>query len=166
MSRFDVYILIFICVSILLAFASCGNPESDINTLTEKDFSVNPDLRADPGGVVLKTFLENPGSLPEKNDTGVIGRDIIRVTYASTVSHTFCWNDGDHNAKHLMTMNDINGIEVVRVISNGGCVTEVIEPGDYDIYLHHDGRSDRSMPLLLERQEAEYNKLKTTISSL
>lgn len=166
MSRIDVYILIFICVSMLLAFASCSDHVPGKNALTEKDFSNDPGLRADPRGVVLKTVLENPGSTAEKDDTGVIGRDIIRLTYSSTTNHTFCWEDKDREARHLMTLNDINGIELVRVISNGECVTEVIEPGDYDIYLHHDGRNDRSLPILLERHEDNSPELKTTISSL
>ena len=54
-----------------------------------------------------------------------------------------------------MTLNDINGIEIIRVVSNGDCATEIIEPGDYDIILHHDGRIDKTYKIFLERQYDE-----------
>ncbi|MGI9534678.1 MAG: pentapeptide repeat-containing protein, partial [Thermodesulfobacteriota bacterium] len=99
--------------------------------LTENDFSNNPELRADPRGRLLTTFLEHPDSSTEENDTGVHGRDIIPLTYAVTTSHTFCWKDEDQEAKHFMTLNDINSIEIIRILVNGDCASEIIEPGDY-----------------------------------
>ena len=151
-------VFVLLCSLSLFAFTSCSEDKKGISiknseAFTENDFFHNSELRADLRSGVIAMFLEHPNSSVKDNDTGVLGRDIIPITYSMTTSHTFCWEDEDQEAKHLMTMNDINGIEIIRLVSNGECVTEIIEPGDYDIILHHDGRKDRTYKIFLERQE-------------
>ena len=166
MSKLDYYTFIFLCLFLLVAFSSCKDKGGagflqKTDSLTEIDFFNDPNLRVDPGGVVIATFLEHPNSSVEQKDTGVLGRDVIPLTYSLTTNNTFCWVDEDRDAKHLMTLNDINGIEIIRVLANGDCVTEVIEPGEYDMTLHHDGRTENTFTIHLERQDNKVQSIKT-----
>lgn len=168
MSRSDKYLFIFLCFFMVLANTSCKDRGSDSlrqQLLTESDFLNNPGLRADLSGGVLETFLEHPESSADKSDSGVRGRDVIPLTYGTTTSHTFCWEDQDKDSRHFMTLNDINGIEIIRVLANDDCVTEIIHNGDYDMILHHDGRINKTFAIFIERQETEPENFQTLIKT-
>lgn len=157
MKRLDIYTIMFLSIFIVFAFVSCNDDNQTVNkqALTENDFFNDPNLRANPEEGVLITFLENPMSESEENDTGQIGEDIIPITYANTTNQTFCWEDDDQEAEHFMTLIDIEGIEVLSVVVNGDCVTQTIEAGDYEIHLNHDGRIEDTLPIFLINQEVD-----------
>jgi len=110
--------------------------------LTENDFVKDPSLFAVPEAGVVATFLENPNSTFELNDTGPIGIDIIPFKYASGMNQTFCWQDDNRESRHSMTLVDSSGAEVLRVEANGDCVTQFINEGNYEMRIQHDDSGD------------------------
>ena len=101
---------------------------------------------ADPERGVVVNLLESAGYAPAEQDTGDVGSDAIPYEYTSAVTNTFCWDDDDLDAAHVMTLVDRAGAEILRLQPNGACVTAIIEPGDYSLRLVHDGRSRRRSP--------------------
>lgn len=86
--------------------------------------------------------------IPER-DTGEVGTDIVPYRYNQTFEHTFCWEDEDQAAEHFMTLIDVEGVEVLKVEVNGDCVTEIIEKGNYQMLLHHDGKTEDTIPVFV-----------------
>jgi Pentapeptide repeats (8 copies) len=146
------------------AIGGCNNNNGEqggTRALTENDFSEDTSIsaRADRG-VVVK-FLEPPGGDQPESDTGEVGIDLIPYRYNQTFEHTICWEDDDPGAAHFMTLVDSSGEEVLMLGVNGDCVTEIIEEGNYEMRLHHDGASGDTHPIfiqpLLGDQEARNN---------
>ncbi len=48
-----------------------------------------------------------------------------------------------------MILKNTDGEEVLRALANGGCVTELIEAGDYEVVLTHGGHVDEIVPVFL-----------------
>ncbi len=155
------FVLLFGFIS-LGAIGGCNNNGGDTNNkqaLTENDFSEDASLSARPGGGVVVDFLEPPGGEKPERDTGDVGTDIVPYRYNQTTEHTFCWEDDDPGAAHFMTLVDSDGEEVLTIEVNGDCVTQVIEKGNYEMRLHHDGVSEETLAIfiqpLVEEQVAE-----------
>ena len=92
-------------------------------------------MAADPERGVVVNLLESAGSTPPEQDTGDVGSDVIPYEYGTTVTHTFCWDDDDLEAAHVMTLHDGAGAEILRLQPNGACVAATIEPGAYSLHL-------------------------------
>ena len=146
-------------ISLLLVFlitgfflVSCDNDSNDdsIRVLTEDDFAEDLILSADPSGGVIVTFLEHPDDAQNENQTGEAGVDIIPIRYNDTASHTFCWEDSNEESEHFMTLNRISGEEILKVEANGNCVTQIIEPGIYELLFNHDGNIENTFPVFIQ----------------
>lgn len=143
---------------------ACDNDNSDapfdfpetIRALSENDFINDENAFAVPEDGVVVTLLEHPEA-DHENDTGEQGVDIIPIKYISDTNHTYCWEDGNDEASHFMTLNDLEGNEVLMVFVNEGCVTEFVESGEYEIHVHHDGNSEEIFPIFL-RPDNEVNE--------
>jgi hypothetical protein len=147
--------LLFISILIITAgsFIGCdndggGGSSQDARVLTENDFSNDPTLRADPEKRLIVMFLEHPDSEKPENDTGGIGDDRIPYKHKRAVSHTFCWEDDDADARHLMVLEDSERNEILK-LDVGDCVTEVIVAGDYEMTIHHDGRIEKTHSIFI-----------------
>ncbi len=136
---------------LVTAVISCddNNNENNTQALTEIDFANDPSLRADGNSDVVVDLLEPPNSGVSENDTGTVGEDIIPINYSVTQSQTICWEDDDAQAMHMMELRDAGGNEVLTVEVNTGCVTQVIEAGDYVMAFMHDGRSNDTLPIFI-----------------
>jgi len=148
-----VFILLFGFIS-LGAIGGCNNnggggSSQDARALTERDFFNNPGLSANPEDGVVVTFLEHPDFEEPDNDTGEMGSDVIPHKYTRTLNHTFCWEDNNVDSKHFMILRNSDGEEVLRALANGGCVTERIEAGDYEIVLTHGEHVEEIEPVFL-----------------
>ena len=159
-----------------VSFIGCNNggggaSSQDARALTERDFFNNPNLLANPEKGVVVVFLE-PTEAPEvDNLTGELGFDVIPHRYTRTLNHTICWEDDNVDSKHFMILQNSDGEEVLRVEANGGCVTVVIEPGDYVMVLNHGGHNDKIDPIFLiptleeeqvtKRDEFDQKEIKT-----
>ncbi len=167
------FILLFGFIS-LGAIGGCNNNgggQDGTRALTENDFVNDPTKFANAEKGVVVTFLEHPGSEEPENDTGEIGNDVIPFKYKSTLNHTICWEDDNVDSKHFMILLNSDGKEVLRVEANGGCVTEVIEAGDYKMVLTHGGHDDDIDPVFLtpapedeqvtKRDEFDQKEIKT-----
>ncbi|MGH7909334.1 MAG: pentapeptide repeat-containing protein, partial [Thermodesulfobacteriota bacterium] len=155
-------ILVFTALS-FIAYDNKGEGASSEApaALTENDFSADPVVVATPGEGVVITFLEPPSSKDEKSDTGEIGTDIIPFKYTKTLSQTFCWQDDNEEAEHFMTLVDSNGAEALSVNANGGCITGLIEAGDYEMRIQHDGKSEDRYAIFVIPGEGDEVSLKT-----
>jgi hypothetical protein len=125
------------------AVGGCSNNDGGQDSsraITENDFAEDSSLSALAGGGVVVHFLEPPGdSQTAQRDTGGTGDDVIPIRYNQTSEHTLCWEDDNEEASHFMTLVDSVGQEVLSVGANGDCVTQIIERGNYEMRLHHDG---------------------------
>jgi hypothetical protein len=121
----------------------------DARALTENDFVNDPDLFANPQEGVVALFLEHPDSEEPDNDTGNVGNDAIPYRYTQALNHTFCFTDDNDGSEHFMILQNTDGVEVMRALANGGCVTERIEAGDYNIILSHGGHVEEINPVFL-----------------
>jgi len=121
-----------------------GGSSQDTQALTERDFSNNPNLSANPENGVVVDFLESTDASEEENLTGEVGFDEIPYRYTRTLNHTICWEDDDGDAEHFMELVDSEGNEILRIDVNGECVTVVIEAGDYVMIIHHDGKKEKT----------------------
>jgi len=156
MFRFKHLFLLIFSFTLAIGVISCNdeNVQTEINRVfTENDFGEDETLTADPEIHLVVNFLEHPESEGHENDTGKIGNDIVPLTYSRTLEHTYCWEDENIEAKHFMTLNDVDGFEILRVEANGECITEIIEAGNYDLILHHDGKSDETFPIFLHNED-------------
>lgn len=146
-------------VLLLLGFVSIGaiggcsnndGSQGSTRALTENDFSEDPSLSAKADRGIAVTFLEHPDSEKPERDTDGVGIDIIPYKYKRALGNTFCWEYEDEGAEHFMTLVDSNAVEVLMVEANGDCVTEVIEEGDYEMRIHHDGRTEDSIGVFIQ----------------
>jgi|GEM_PF-1421242 len=145
-------LIVFVLI-IGLSFVGCdddGDESSqDARALTERDFFNNPDLFANPEEGVVVVFLE-PGDAPEADNlTGGLGFDVIPHRYTRPLNHTYCFEDDNDESAHFMSLLNSDGEEVLRAPANGDCVTEVIEPGDYQMVLTHGEHVDQIDPVFL-----------------
>ena len=135
----------------IISFGAIGgcnnNGQGTADPLTENDFIANTELSADPERGIVVQFLESPNSEAPQNDSGTTGVDEFPLEYERTVEHEFCWEDDNIDAAHFMVLLNSAGDQVLRVDVNGDCVTEVIEPGEYTMSLHHDGKSNASQTI-------------------
>jgi len=158
------FVLLIAVVFILPLFIlSCDDNNSGNNNsmaLTENDFAQDLGMRADPESGVVATFLEPPESEMTLNDTDEIGVDKVPYTYSQTLEHTFCWQDDDLEAEHLLELKDSSGATVHSVVANGECVTSVVEPGEYEAVLTHDGREETTHPIFMVPQNIDANQSK------
>jgi len=137
-----------------LSFVGCdddgGGSSQDSRALTERDFFYNPKLFANPEEGVVVVFLE-PGDAPEADNlTGELGFDVIPYKYTQTLNNTYCFEDDNDESTHFMILLNSDGEEVLRAPANGDCVTEVIEPGDYQMVLTHGEHVDEIEPIFLK----------------
>lgn len=135
------------------AIGGCSNNGGDNNNtqvLTENDFSESSSISAKADGGVVVNFLEPPGGEKPERDTGDVGTDIVPYRYNQTVENTFCWEDDDPGAAHFMTLVDSGEEEVLMLEVNGDCKTQVIEKGNYQMRLHHDGMSEDTHPIFIQ----------------
>ncbi len=144
------FVLLFGFVS-LGAIGGCNNNggQNGTRALTENDFSEDSSLFAEADEEIIVDFLEPSNADKPEMDTGETGIDVIPYTYTETLSNTFCWEDEDLGAEHFMTLVDSEGAEVLMVEANGVCATALIEEGDYEIRIHHDGRSEDSLAIFI-----------------
>ena len=134
--------------------------------LTEKDFVNDPSLFAVPEAGVVATFLENPNSTFDLNDTGTIGMDIIPFKYTSGMNQTFCWQDDNKESGHVMTLVDSNSAEVLRVQANGDCVTQFMSEGSYEMHIQHDDSGDEVFAIIFSFPEGDAgNSFETVLST-
>ena len=149
--------LLISTILLLLIFSiACDNDGSDsafdfpetIRALSEHDFLNDENAFAVPEDGVILTHLEHPEAGHEA-DTGGQGMDIIPINYISDTNHTYCWEDENEDASHFMTLNDLEGNEILRVDVNGECITEFVESGEYEIHVHHDGNSEEVLPIFI-----------------
>ena len=152
-------ILTLLSVFLIVAiFSACDNDSETqelLQALSENDFAADQELRIDPNNRVLATFLENPGSDNEDNDTGEKGMDIIPLSYSDITNQTFCWKDDNEDASHNMVLLNGQGMEILDLQVNGNCVTSEIEAGEYEIVLTHDNLSQTTHPVFFQPQEEE-----------
>ncbi|MGI9554248.1 MAG: pentapeptide repeat-containing protein [Thermodesulfobacteriota bacterium] len=154
MKKKPAFILTILFLS-LFALA-CDNDDNDfpsdfpetIRALSEHDFLNDETAFAVPEDGVILTHLEHPEAVHEA-DTGEQGMDIVPIKYTSDTTHTYCWEDENEDSSHFMTLNDLEGNELLRVDVNGDCVSQFVESGEYEIHLHHDGNSDQVHPIFL-----------------
>lgn len=142
-------IMLFIFLAALTACHDNNSNNNSAEALSEIDFANDPSLRAEGNSDVVVDLLESPNSGVTENDTGTVGEDIIPINYAKTQSQTICWEDNDSRAMHVMELRDSDGNEVLTVVVNQGCVSQVIEAGDYSMAFIHDGRSNDTLPIFI-----------------
>ena len=138
----------------LASLGGCGGSSdgesSTTAALTENDFALDASMVADPERGVVVDLLESAGSTPPEQDTADVGSDVIPYEYTGTVTNTFCWDDDDPEAGHVMTLIDSAGEEILELQANGACVTATIEPGEYGLRLAHDNRSAETLAVFVE----------------
>jgi len=174
------YLMKCLLFVLLLGFISlgtiggCGNnggEQDGTQALTENDFVKDPNLSANPEEGVVVVSLE-PTEAPEADNlTGGLGFDVIPLIYTRTLNHTICWEDGNDDSKHFMILLNSDGEEVLRAQANGGCVTVLIEAGDYEMILTHGGHVDAIETVFLipapeeeqvtKRNEIDQKEIKT-----
>jgi uncharacterized protein YjbI with pentapeptide repeats len=153
------FVLLFGFISIG-AIGGCNNnggggSSQDARALTERDFFNNPDLFANPDKGVVVAFLE-PQDAPEADNlTGELGFDVIPYKYTRSLNYTYCFEDDDDESAHFMILLNSGGEEVLRAPANGDCVTEVIEPGNYEMRIQHGEHVDRIDAIFIQPQEKE-----------
>ncbi len=147
---------LFVSLISILAIGGCNNNDGSqggTQALTENDFFEAPSLNAKADRGIAVTFLEHPDTENPERDTGGVGIDTIPYKYTRALGNTFCWEDEDQGAEHFMTLVDSEGVEVLMVEANGKCVTEAIEDGDYEMRIHHDGRTEDSIGVFIQVTE-------------
>ena len=144
-----VLLLCFISVG---AIGGCNNnngEQNDARAITEKEFAGDTNRFANPEKNVVVSFLE-PGDAPQADNlTGSIGIDVIPYKYRRSINNTFCFEDDNDESLHFMILQNSQGEEVLSVQANGDCVTEVIQPGEYEIVLTHGEHVDQKQPIFL-----------------
>jgi len=150
---FGLISFVFVISFGLVAGCNNGGNQDNAPVLTENDFSEDTSLSAEPDEGIVVDFLEPPNTEKPEMDTGETGIDVIPYTYTETLSNTFCWEDEDLSAEHFMTLMDSEGAEVLMVVANGECATALIEQGDYEMRIHHDGRSEDSLAIFIVAED-------------
>lgn len=148
-----VLLLSFVLLGAIGGCSNDGTSGNNTQVLTENDFSEDASLSAEADEGIVVNFLEPPTIEKPERDTGEVGIDIIPYKYEQTLSNTFCWEDEDLGAEHFMTLVDSEGVELLMVEANGECVTQEIAEGDYEMRIHHDGKSEDSFAIFIESAE-------------
>ena len=144
-----IYIFVFLPLGLLITACDDNGTTTGGQARTENDFVNEPGLMADPENDLVVMFLERPVILEELtqevgsgNDTAEQGVDKFSYRYERDVNHTVCWEDDNEEAAHTVTHVNSDGEEVLEAVANGGCVSELIPAGDYEVIVTHDGVSD------------------------
>ncbi|MGB3363277.1 MAG: pentapeptide repeat-containing protein [Thermodesulfobacteriota bacterium] len=148
-----VLLLSFVLLGAIGGCSNDGSSGNNTKVLTENDFSEDASLSAEADEGIVVDFLEPPTIEKPERDTGEVGIDIIPYKYEQTISNTFCWEDEDQGAEHFMTLVNSEGTEVLMVEVNGECATALIEEGDYEMQIHHDGKSEDSLAIFIQSAE-------------
>ena len=131
----------------LFAFTSCHDNNNSSNqvsgALSEQNFVDDKSLRANPEENIIALFLEPSDALEEDNLTGELGFDVIPYKYTRPLNHTFCFEDNNLDSEHFMILLNSDGEQELRVLANGDCVTQLIEPGNYEMHVQHGGHVDK-----------------------
>jgi len=156
-SELSILLVIILVFTGIFAFTKLVRSSSDqvATVLTERDFADDPGLLAFPNGGIVATFLEPPSAIDEKKDTGTIGLDVIPYEYTEAVEQTFCWDDDNVISEHTMTLFDSEGVEVFTIMSGGSCVTGTVRPGEYEMHIRHDGKSDDRVAVFIVQGDDE-----------
>ncbi len=148
-----IFIVPIIAIILILGPSRFNKPvkgSSDtLSVRTENDFAADPGLVALPGEDIVAVLLESPDSNAVENDTGGKGYDIIPYRYASSMEQTFCWDDGNEGAGHYMVLVNDEGVETLQVNANGECATGVVEAGDYEMRVFHDGVTEKNVAVFI-----------------
>ncbi|TFG75924.1 MAG: pentapeptide repeat-containing protein [Thermodesulfobacteriales bacterium] len=64
--------------------------------------------------------------------------------------YTLCWEDIVNESEHLALILDQDGAELVRENVNGNCQTILLEPGDYEVQLFNDNKSEDVLPVFIQ----------------
>ncbi|HVY54674.1 MAG TPA: hypothetical protein VHC46_02865, partial [Thermodesulfobacteriota bacterium] len=114
-----------------------GSSSESLSVRTENDFVTDPNLVALPDEDIVAVLLESRDCNVLEKDTGGKGYDIIPYRYAASTEQTFCWEDGNKDARHYMVLVNDEGVETLQVKANGECVTGMVEAGDYEMRVFH-----------------------------
>ncbi|MEM7008657.1 MAG: pentapeptide repeat-containing protein [Thermodesulfobacteriota bacterium] len=142
---------------IFAAFITACHDDNDRNsdptslqdrTLTERDFARDSNLRANPEGGVVASFLEPPTATTEENLTGELGFDVIPYRYDRTLNHRFCFLNSEET-EHTLRLQTTTGEVILTSQPDGQCVTATVEPGHYEVVLNHGQHLDRVEPVFL-----------------
>ena len=159
MVKFSKYVPLLISAILVLAIFLILGPsrfnkqvEGGSDTLsvrTENDFVSDPGLVALPDEDIVAVLLESQDCNVLEKDTGGKGYDIIPYRYTSRKEQTFCWEDGNKDAGHNMVLVNDEGVEVLQVRANGECATGVVEAGDYEMRVYHDGETEKNVAVFI-----------------
>jgi hypothetical protein len=125
-----------------------GSSDS-LSVRTENDFVNDPGLVALPGEDIVAVLLESQDCGFLEKDTGGKGYDIIPFRYAESMEQTFCWDDRNKDAGHYMVLVDDEGVETLQVNANGECATGMVEAGDYEMRVFHDGLTEKNVAVFI-----------------
>lgn len=120
-----------------------------LSVRTENDFVSDPGLVALPDEDIVAVLLESQDCKVLEKDTGGKGYDIIPYRYTSRKEQTFCWEDVNKDAGHNMVLVNDEGVEVLQVRANGECATGVVEAGDYEMRVYHDGETEKNVAVFI-----------------
>ena len=158
-------LILLALITLAFGLVGCDNDgtSSSGQARTENDFFNTSDLKADPENDTVVMFLERPVILEELtqevgtgNDTSEQGTDKFSYRYERDVNHTICWEDDNEDAAHTVTHVNSDGEEFLEAVANGGCVSEIISAGDYDVILTHDGVGEDQPVFFRPQQEVEF----------
>ena len=168
-----VFLIVLLIFSYGLTACDNGGSSSDGQARTENDFVNEPGLMADPENDLVVMFLESPGpseqlmqGLHTGNDIGEQGIDKFSYRYERDVNHTVCWEDDNEEAAHTVTHINSDGEEVFEAVANGGCVSEIIPAGDYDVIITHDGLSDSDPIFFRPQSNTSISSKKTVLTNM
>ena len=155
-------IAVFLILTSLILGCDDNNNSIDAAALTENNFVEDTAVRADPEEGVVVTFLEHPMSEDEGNDTGELGVDEVPYTYPETVEQTICWEDEDADATHYAELRNGEGSTILTIEANGECVNQVIEAGEYVMFIHHDQRIEDTFSIFLIPDQEDEEQVRET----
>ena len=143
--------ILIVLITFMTACHDDNNNSSNIQSgpLSEQNFVDDESLRGNPEEGVVALFLEPRNAAEEDNLTGELGFDVIPYKYTRTLNHTFCFEDGNPDSEHFAILQDNDGDEVLRAFANEGCVTAVLQPGNYEVVLNHGEHVEGIEPVFL-----------------
>jgi len=148
-----IFIIPVIAILLILVPSRFSKPvkgSSDtLSVRTENDFVTDPNLVALPDEDIVAVLLESQDCNVLDKDTGGKGYDIIPYRYAGSMEQTFCWDDRNKDAGHYMVLVNDEGVEVLQVNANGECATGMVEAGDYEMRVFHDGLTEKNVAVFI-----------------
>jgi uncharacterized protein YjbI with pentapeptide repeats len=141
--------LLLLCFFLVVSCDNNNSSNGQTRALSEKDFANDPDLKASVGDLSLY-LLESSSSPESTKKTGELGFDILPISTKTGGDHTFCWEDIVNDSEHLAVIFDQDGAELVRENVNGNCQTIFLEPGDYEVQLFNDNKSEDVLPVFIQ----------------